>query len=93
MNVPRVAVEVRIVGRVQGVGYRWSCAEAAGRHQVDGWVRNHTDGSVQAWFEGTPDAVAAIVEWAGEGPRAATVTTVESHTRQPEGFSSFQIRR
>ena len=35
-----IAVEIRVTGWVQGVGFRWSCQREAERHRVRGWVRN-----------------------------------------------------
>ncbi len=68
---------LRIYGMVQGVGYRFSMAREAARLDVSGWVRNRSDGSVEAVVQGQPDAVAAIIEWAKLGPRGARVDRVE----------------
>ena len=48
-------------GRVQGVGFRFFVVEAAEVEGVQGWVRNLPDGSVEAAFEGDPEAVEAMV--------------------------------
>ena len=71
----RVA-RVRVRGRVQGVGYRAWTADVAAELALDGWVRNRTDGSVEAQFAGAPDAVAMMLERCCNGPRAARVTEV-----------------
>ena len=69
-------VRVRIAGRVQGVSYRaWTC-QAAGRLGLAGWVRNRSDGSVEALFAGRPEDVAAMLEACRRGPRLARVDTV-----------------
>jgi acylphosphatase len=66
-----------IHGRVQGVGYRaWVEWEATER-DLEGWVRNRRDGSVEALFAGTADAVAQMIAACRQGPSAARVDTVK----------------
>jgi len=63
-----------------------------GVHGVGGWVTNRGDGSVEAWFEGTPTAVDAMIAWCRVGPRWADVTDVSVAEWVPEGRRSFSIR-
>ena len=65
-----------ISGLVQGVGYRYQMTVAARRLGIAGWVRNRVDGSVEAMVSGSAEAVAAIVQWARQGPPDAQVTHV-----------------
>ena len=65
-----------IRGNVQGVAYRYHMGEAARRLGVCGWVRNRSDGSVEALVSGDAAAVAAIVAWARHGPPSARVSHV-----------------
>lgn len=83
---------VEVTGRVQGVFFREGTRRRAARHGVSGWVRNRPDGSVEAVFEGTPDAVSSMVEWVRTGPRHATVTAVAVHDEPAEGLHGFQVR-
>jgi acylphosphatase len=82
-----------VTGRVQGVAYRASTAREAERQGVRGWVRNRPDGNVEAVFEGSEAAVAAMLDWCRRGPRWARVTGVEVFEETPQAERSFEIRR
>ena len=84
---------VVVHGRVQGVGFRYSVRQRAASAGVAGWVRNCSDGSVEAVFEGDDEAVERVVEWMREGPRGAVVEDVEvSEDDGSEGLSGFEVR-
>ena len=83
---------VWVSGRVQGVWFRQSTAQAAGRHGVHGWVRNLRDGRVEAVLEGEPAAVTAIVDWCRAGPSGASVTSIEVAEEKPSGLLGFEVR-
>jgi len=85
-------VTVRVGGRVQGVFFRDSCARQARAAGVAGWVRNRSDGSVEARFEGRAAAVAAMVAWCGHGPAQADVDGVEVVQDRPAGLEGFRIQ-
>jgi acylphosphatase len=70
------SVRLCITGRVQGVGYRAWALQMASRLGLRGWVRNRSDGSVEALVIGEDDAVARIVEACREGPFGARVSDV-----------------
>ena len=83
---------VEVTGEVQGVFYRDTCRQEAAKLGVDGWIANRADGSVEAVFEGPPDAVEALVTWARSGPPTARVDGVQVHEEQPEGLTGFTVR-
>jgi acylphosphatase len=71
-----MAKHLRIVGIVQGVGYRASFEAQARALRLSGWVRNRVDGSVEAMVSGEAEALGKIIDWARRGPRAARVDGV-----------------
>jgi acylphosphatase len=70
-------VRVTIGGDVQGVGYRAWIEREARAAGVRGWVRNRSNGEVEALFAGPPDAVEALCEACWRGPAHARVENVE----------------
>jgi acylphosphatase len=82
---------VRIVGRVQGVGFRESCCREARVLGVAGTARNLADGSVEAVFEGPAPLVEQMLSWCRHGPRMAHVRHVEVTTETPTGLTGFTI--
>ena len=86
------AVDVRISGLVQGVFFRASCAEAADRLGVSGWVSNEADGTVAGHFEGPATAVDELLAWCRRGPRHARVDDVRVDEAQATGSTGFATR-
>ena len=86
------AVDVVVVGRVQGVSFRAYTEQQAYRLGVRGWVRNEPDGSVAGHFEGDPAAVDAMVDWCRQGPGLARVARVDVRPGRVAGHRSFEIR-
>lgn len=71
-----MAKRLLITGLVQGVFYRASFERQAITLGLRGWVRNRSDGSVEAEVDGDDAAIAAIVNWSRKGPPAARVDNV-----------------
>ena len=82
---------VVISGRVQGVGFRWSCRRMAAAQGVAGWCRNLVDGRVEACFEGPPEAVEQAVSWCRTGPPSAIVTAVDITPESVQGEQGFTL--
>ena len=88
----RIARRLVIRGRVQGVWFRESMRREAEALGVAGWVRNRADGTVEAFVEGTSDAVERLVRWAHRGPEAAEVSGVEQTDAVPSDLRRFEKR-
>jgi acylphosphatase len=74
-----VSVRVLIAGRVQGVWYRkWTVGEARARG-LDGWVRNRSNGDVEALFSGAFVMVREMIAICRAGPPLSRVDTIEEH--------------
>ncbi|MGH3052468.1 MAG: acylphosphatase [Gaiellaceae bacterium] len=83
---------VVIHGQVQGVFFRDTARRLAEQHGVAGWARNNWDGTVEAVFEGEPEAVERLVAFAHEGPRGAGVQEVDVHDEDEQGLRGFDVR-
>lgn len=93
MNTPVPPAEgplhLHIHGRVQGVGFRESMIDEAARLGVRGWVRNRTDGTVEAVLDGPQAARSALLAWAHRGPAAARVAQVQTREATPQEASAI----
>jgi acylphosphatase len=92
VEASRIRRRVSVRGRVQGVFFRAATRQRARALGVDGWVRNRPDGSVEAVFEGAPEAVEAAVAFCRSGPPGARVLDVEVTREEPQGEPGFSVR-
>jgi acylphosphatase len=91
MEIARLHIVIE--GIVQGVFYRASTIEESGKLGLTGWVKNCSDGRVEAVFEGDIDNIEKIVEWCKEGPPGAEVRNVETTWERATGeYDSFTIK-
>ncbi len=89
---PTDRARVVVYGHVQGVFFRDACSSEAAAAGVAGWVRNTAEDTVEAVFEGDPNAVARMVDWCRTGPSRAHVTDVDVHREEPEDLGDFSVR-
>ena len=87
-----VARNVRLFGRVQGVFFRQWSVNQARTLGVTGWVRNATDGSVEALVMGDEGAVAQMIEAMRRGPSQAQVEDLIVEVAEIEEISGFSVR-
>jgi acylphosphatase len=92
MTEETIRRRVVVHGRVQGVFFRDTARREASSRGVAGWVTNRPDGAVEAVFEGDPEAVRSLIDFASEGPRGAEVERVEENEEEPEGLTGFEVR-
>lgn len=88
----RQARKFRIVGRVQGVGFRYFAVSVASSLGITGYVRNCDDGSVEVFATGDPGALDAFRDRLAEGPRSARIIGIEETEQNVDTrYKSFVI--
>ena len=88
-----VRAHVIISGMVQGVFFRSETRDEAKKLGVKGWVRNLSDGRVEAVFEGEEENVKKLIEFCRRGPPGARVTDVDIIWENYTGeFRNFEVR-
>jgi acylphosphatase len=86
------SLRLRIEGAVQGVGYRAFAAGEARRLGLHGWVRNRSDGTVEALVSGDTGPVEAFVAACMRGPPGAQVKNIDLHKAEPPAEKGFRTR-
>ena len=81
----------RVVGRVQGVGYRYFVRSRAGALRLAGSVQNQSNGSVRVEAEGPRASLLQLLSDLREGPPAAVVERVDVEWLPPRGTEEFLI--
>lgn len=82
---------LRITGRVQGVGFRDTLRCKAEQLGITGWVRNRTDGSVEAMIQGTEASLQSLISWARQGPPAARVAALQTTAEDAPRYAQFAL--
>jgi len=85
-------LRLRIEGSVQAVGYRNFVITEAARLGVDGWIRNRSDGTVEALVSGPNALVETLIALCMRGPPGARVANVEMHRAEPPAEKGFRGR-
>ena len=87
-----VCYSVRITGRVQGVGFRYSAINKAKKLSVNGFVKNLPDGSVYIEMEGSRTNVDQMLAWCYRGPGTAWVDKVQEFQESVKGYRDFRVK-
>ncbi|MFT3943421.1 MAG: acylphosphatase [Ancrocorticia sp.] len=85
------AIDARVEGMVQGVGFRYWTLGKAQELGLTGWVRNEADGDVTAHFEGPEEKLAEMIRALHQGPRWSRVTDVQVSPSRARGCVSFEL--
>lgn len=89
----RRRLEATVVGRVQGVGFRYFVLREATALGIDGWVANTSEGWVRCVAEGAEPDLRRLLDRLEQGPAAAAVDRVASTWLPPTGtLGTFSIR-
>lgn len=92
MPLKQAQIHVIISGRVQGVFFRHYTQKYAIQNNLTGWVKNRSDGSVEAVFEGNECDIALMLDWCRNGPPSASVSEVAiTHEEPTDAFPDFRI--
>ena len=88
-----IRAHVWVSGRVQGVGYRAAACNKAMALELNGWVRNLSDGRVEAVFEGAIAQVEEMLRWCHQGSSWAIVDAVTIEYEPLENLRQFEVRQ
>jgi acylphosphatase len=88
-----VARRYVVTGRVQGVGYRNFVEHTAGKLNLDGYVRNRRDGSVEVFAMGADEELQKLRKALERGPIMAQVGRVneESSVVEAKYVGNFTV--
>lgn len=91
-STPESRLHARVIGKVQGVGFRYFVLNAATELGLTGWVRNRRDGSVEVLAEGDMDHLKDLVGVLNRGSRSSNVKEVKTKLQTATGeFGSFYV--
>ncbi|MDG2422549.1 MAG: acylphosphatase [Phycisphaerales bacterium] len=91
-NSRHIQQDVVFHGNVQGVGFRYTTQQIAGRHEITGWVMNRPDRTVQCVVEGEPAIIRAFIAEVQEAMAGHIAETRECQAMASGVFSGFEVR-
>jgi len=86
------SIQLKISGRVQGVGFRYYTKKKAAECNILGYVQNKTDGSVFIEAQGDETDIETFVSWCHKGPAWARVDKCLVSEIPFADFKAFSIR-
>ncbi len=87
-----VRYEIRVTGRVQGVGFRHYVMQKARELEIKGWVKNTVNGEVKVMAQGEKADVDMLMDYLQTGPTLSRVTNVSKYIMpELDEYSGFNI--
>lgn len=86
-------LNIKVIGKVQGVFFRASTKAVADQMGIKGLVRNEKDGSVYIEAEGSATFLEMFVDWCKEGPDKSVVENVEVSEGELKNYSNFEVKK
>ena len=84
--------QIRIMGRVQGVGFRYYAVQKASEMRILGFVKNMHDGSVFIEAEGVESDLDRYILWCRKGPASARVDNLDITPGVVKNYHDFSVR-
>jgi acylphosphatase len=88
----KTSYSITISGKVQNVGFRYYTLQTAKDFNVEGFVRNQTDGTVYIEAEGDEDALDGFLTWCRRGPQWARVDGFDMQEQPVMGYKGFKVK-
>ncbi len=88
----KTSYRIRVTGKVQNVGFRYYTAKTAQEFNIDGFVKNETDGTVYIEAEGEADAMETFTNWCRRGPQWARVDRFDIQEQPLMGYVGFKAK-
>jgi acylphosphatase len=88
----KMSYRITVSGKVQNVGFRYHTDRMAQEFDIDGFVRNETDGSVYIEAEGEKDALETFVHWCRRGPQRARVDRFDFQEQPLMNYKGFRVK-
>ncbi len=91
-NIKNKHVKIIVLGRVQGVGFRYQTYQEALNYNICGFVKNNVDGTVLIEAEGDEISVNMFIEWCKQGPSFSRVDNIKIIELPFENLNKFIIK-
>jgi acylphosphatase len=88
----KIACQIKVLGKVQRVGFRYFVQKTATMLNVSGFAKNMSDGSVYIEAEGLEIDVSTFIDYCKKGPEWSDVTKLIVNEKPFEGFKNFEIK-
>lgn len=87
------SVKLKVYGKVQGVFYRKTAQQKAKELNLQGWVKNSPDNTVEMFIQGPESEVIKMIAWCRQGPKNAVVSKIDAEDSTTQNYSDFKIIR